>query len=90
MKGSLCLKFIVVLFVSMFYVEGGIAESLSENLKDHVSGGVNIDFRDELWNTFQKKDLGTDRTYDFLLMRARAFIDFDWENLYRYVMRQGI
>lgn len=63
---------------------------MSDSLKDHVSGGVNINLRNELWNTFQKQDSDTDRTYDFFLVRARAFIDFDWEHVSVHVMGQGV
>ena len=68
----------------------GYGEDLSGSLKNHVSGGVNVLLRNELWNTFQVEGTDTDRTYDFFLVRARAYVNFEWENLSVYVMGQGV
>lgn len=61
-----------------------------EKLTKHVTGGLNIRLRNELWSTFEKQGMDTDRTYDFFLARARGFLDFSWENLTLYVMGQGV
>ncbi len=95
MTGSLYRKFIalslvVVISSTAICVNTRAAESFSEGLKNHVSGGVNINLRNELWSTFQQEDTDTDRTYDFFLMRARAFIDFDWEHVALLVLGQGV
>lgn len=80
----------LVLLVSIFHVQDSYGQNTSEFLKDHVSGGVIVNLRNELWNTFQKQDSDTDRTYDFFLVRARAFIDFNWEHVSIHVMGQGV
>jgi hypothetical protein len=55
-----------------------------------VSGGVDIRLRNELWGTFERQGVQTDRTYDFFLIRARGFIDIIWKNLSIHVMGQGV
>ncbi|MGB2691348.1 MAG: alginate export family protein [Thermodesulfobacteriota bacterium] len=90
MKGLQLLNVAIFLFISMICIQSSIAEEKSDYLSKHVSGGVNIKFRNELWNTFQKEDSDTDRTYDFFLVRARAYIDFNWEHVSFHVMGQGI
>lgn len=90
MSGSLYRKITVILLLVVLHAGVSEAQSASEYLKNHVSGGVNINARNELWNTFQKKDSATDRTYDFFLLRARAFIDLDWEKVAVHVMGQGV
>lgn len=95
MTGSLYRKFIVMSLVIVLSsvaicINTRAAESFSEGLKNHVSGGVNINLRNELWSTFQQENTDTDRTYDFFLVRARAFIDFDWEHVSFHVMGQGV
>lgn len=79
-----------VLSMAALYIDSSAEESFSEGLKNHVSGGVNILMRNELWSTFQQQNTDTDRTYDFFLVRARAFIDFDWEHVSLHVMGQGV
>lgn len=70
--------------------DASFAEDSYGSLKDHVSGGVNVNLRNELWSTFQAEGTDTQRTYDFFLVRARAYINFEWENLSLYVMGQGV
>ncbi|MBI2485969.1 MAG: alginate export family protein [Deltaproteobacteria bacterium] len=65
-------------------------EESVEKFKNHVSGGVNIRLRNELWNTFEKQGVSTDRTYDFFLVRTRGFIDIFWNNFFLHVMGQGV
>jgi hypothetical protein len=95
MTGSLYLKLIVSSLVivslsAVICINSRAAESFSEGLKNHVSGGVNINLRNELWSTFQQENTDADRTYDFFLIRARAFVDFDWEHVSLHVMGQGV
>ena len=90
MKRPLYIISAVVLLLGMFCARDGAAESLQDNLSSHVSGGLNIRVRSELWNTFQKKDSDTDRTYDFYLLRARPYIDFDWKHVSLHLMVQGV
>lgn len=80
----------LVLLVSLFHSLESHGQNSSGFLKNHVSGGVNIILRNELWNTFQKQDSDTDRTYDFFLIRARAYFDLDWEHIAFHVMGQGV
>jgi len=82
-----CVFFLLI--SSNLYIANA-SESLSQVIKDHVSGGVNIRLRDEYWNTFEKQGANTDRNYNFFLVRARGFIDFDWSNFRIHVMGQGI
>lgn len=86
-RNPICL---IILVTALLYADISHGEDFSGKLKDHVSGGVNVLLRNELWNTFQVEGSDTDRTYDFFLMRARAHINFEWENLSVYVMGQGI
>lgn len=80
----------LVLLVSLFHSQESHGQNSSGFLKNHVSGGVNILLRNELWNTFQKKDTNTDRTYDFFLIRARAYVHLEWEHIAFHVMGQGV
>src|SRR3990172_3485178 len=66
-----------------------LEESL-EKLKNHVSGGVIILFRNELWSTFTQRGVPTNRTYDFLFVRGRGFIDFSWNKFTLHFMGQGV
>lgn len=60
-RNSICL----IILVAALCVDTSYGESFSENLENHVSGGVNVLLRNELWNTFQVEGTDTDRTYDF-------------------------
>ena len=64
--------------------------SFSQTVKDHTTLGVNIRLRDEYWNTFEKRGTDTDDSYNFFLIRARAFIDFKWEKFRVHVLMQGV
>ena len=90
MRRFLLYKIVLALLVIIFYTQGANAQGLSDNFSKHVSGGANIILRNELWSTFQKQDSDTNRTYDFFLIRARAYIDFDWEHVSIHVMGQGV
>jgi len=65
-------------------------KSSIEEFKSHVRSGVDIRLRNELWNTFEKQGVSTDRTYDFFLVRARGFIDVFWSNFTFHLMGQGV
>jgi hypothetical protein len=89
------LLFLVVILLTLYitYVPFTVAEdsdSTAEEIKKHVSGGVITIFRNELWSTFEKEGVSTDRTYDFFFARARGFIDLTWENFVIHVMGQGV
>ena len=58
--------------------------------REHTRSGVNVRLRNELWDTFEKKGVETDNTFDFFLVRARGFFDVFWEELYVHAMIQGI
>ncbi len=81
---------LVILVTVFLHADTGLGQDSSGSLKDHVSGGVNVLLRNELWSTFQAEGTDTQRTYDFFLIRARAYINFEWENLSVYVMGQGV
>ena len=66
------------------------SESFSQSVKDHTTIGVNIRLRNEYWNTFQKQGTDTDKSYNFFLIRARAFVDFKWEKFRLHVLTQGV
>lgn len=55
-----------------------------------VTGGVNIRFRNELWDTFSRQAVATDNTYDFFLTRTRGFADIVWKRLTFHTMVQLI
>jgi hypothetical protein len=67
-----------------------VGEPLEKFVKDHVRAGVNIRLRNELWNTFEKKEAATDNTFDFFLVRARGFVDIFWRNITLHAMVQGV
>lgn len=90
MERTLYSIIVLCFLVGIFQVQISNAQSANHNLRDHVSGGVNIILRNELWNTFQKQDSDTDRTYDFFLVRARAYLDLNWEHVSFHVMGQGV
>lgn len=90
MKRTLIFTIAVTVFLGLIDARHSYSETFSQNIREHVSGGVNINFRNELWNTFQKQDSNTDRTYDFFLIRARAFINLEWEHIAFHVMGQGV
>ncbi len=70
-----------LLFILQFLIIGlGTEKTFSEDstgfsqsIKDHTTIGVNIRLRNEYWNTFQKQGTDTDKSYNFFLIRARAF-----------------
>jgi len=64
--------------------------SLSNTITNNTSGGVNIRLRNEYWNTFQQQNTNTDRSYNFFLIRARAWLDFKWDNFKIHLMSQGV
>jgi hypothetical protein len=65
-------------------------ESFSQTIEDRLSGGVNIRLRDEYWNTFQKQNTDTDESYNFFLIRARAWLDYDWPGVNFHFMGQAV
>ena len=62
----------------------------SSFIRSHTSGGVNIRLRDEYWSTFERQGTPTDNSYNFFLIRARAFVDLKFENLMFHLMGQGV
>ena len=58
--------------------------------EDYASGGVNIRLRNEYWNTFTKKAVSNDKDYNIFLIRARGFIDLNWDNIGVHLMGQGV
>jgi hypothetical protein len=83
--GKIILFLITLLSLSIISVSTSRASDLKESLeklKKHVSGGVIILFRNELWSTFTQRGVPTNRTYDFLFIRGRGFIDFSWNKLH--------
>mgnify|MGYP001374592728 FL=1 len=72
---------LIILVTVFLHADTGSGEDSSGSLKDHVSGGVNVLLRNELWSTFQAEGTDTERTYDFFLATAGAYINFQWENL---------
>jgi len=81
---------VLVPFSSVHTTRASDLEDASRIIKKYMSGGINLRFRNELWRTFEKQGEPTDRTYDFFLLRARGFIDFDWENINIHIMAQGV
>ena len=89
---------ISLLFILQFLMIGLGAErafsedstSFSQNIKDHTTLGVNIRLRDDYWNTFEKRGTDKDGSYNFFLIRARAFGDFTWEDFKLHVLVQGV
>jgi len=62
----------------------------SSFIRSHTSGGVNIRLRDEYWSTFERQGIPTDNSYNFFLIRARAFVDLKFDNLMFHLMGQGV
>lgn len=90
MKRALFYTIAVTLLLGLWEANVSYSETFSENIRKHTSGGVNIIFRNELWNTFQKQGSNPDRTYDFFLTRARAYINLEWDHIAFHVMGQGV
>jgi alginate export protein len=87
------LLFILQLLIIGLGAEKGFSQDsagFSQSIKDHTTLGVNIRLRDEYWNTFEKKGTDTEESYNFFLIRARAFANFSWENFKIHVLVQGV
>lgn len=84
------LSFLLLLTVIFMTAESSQAKSFSQLLKENTGGGVNIRLRNELWSTFDKEGVSTDRTYDFILARARGHIDVKVENFLFHAAAQGV
>ena len=69
-----------VLFVLFSFSNYGKSQDFANTITNNTSGGVNIRLRNEYWNTFQKQNTNTDRSYNFFLIRARAWLDYKWDN----------
>ena len=90
---KILLSLLSLLSLSIISVSTSRASDLGESvekLKNHVSGGVIILFRNELWSTFTQQGVPTNRTYDFLFVRGRGFIDFTWDKFTLHFMGQGV
>ena len=90
---KILLSLLSLLSLSVISVSTSRASDLGESvekLKNHVSGGVIILFRNELWSTFTRQGVPTNRTYDFLFVRGRGFIDFTWDKFTLHFMGQGV
>ena len=90
---KIILFLITLLSLSTISVSTSKASDLEESLeklKNHVSGGAIILFRNELWSTFTQRGVPTNRTYDFLFVRGRGFVDFTWDKFTLHFMGQGV
>lgn len=90
---QILLFLLTLLSLSIISVSSSRASDLEESvekLKKHVSGGVIILFRNELWSTFTQKGVPSDRTYDFFFVRGRGFVDFSWDKFTLHFMGQGV
>ena len=95
---SMTFRALSLLFILQFLIIGLEAEkafsqdstSFSQTVKDHTTLGVNIRLRDDYWNTFEKRGTDKDGSYNFFLIRARAFGDFTWEDFKLHVLVQGV
>lgn len=65
-------------------------ESFSKTLQDHTTLGINVRLRNEYWNTFERQGTDTERSYNFFLIRARAFADFKWQKFRIHLLTQGV
>lgn len=83
----------LLVILTLFQTHKAISEdstSLSQNIEDHMTLGLNVRLRDEYWNTFEKHGADRDNSYNFFLVRARAFADFKWDNFKIHVLAQGV
>lgn len=93
LRKSCALFVLLLVLIISFQTEKAFSDdsaSFSQSIKDRTTLGVNIRLRDEYWNTFEKKGTDTEQSYNFLLIRARAFADFTWENFKIHVLVQGV
>jgi len=84
------LTLLILCTVSSFPARASDLDGVAEKIKEHVSGGVIILLRNELWSTFEKEGVSTERTYDFFFNRTRGFIDLTWEEFTIHLMGQGV
>ena len=85
----------LVLLTAVFFTLFGFslfswAKDPGSSISKYISGGVDIRLRDEYWNTFEKQNANTDRSYNFFLIRARGWIDYQRDNFKFHLMGQGV
>lgn len=82
---------LLILFQITLVEDAALADSDLHNIAGgNASGGVNIRLRNEYWNTFTKEAASNDKDYNIFLIRARGYMDLDWDKIGVHLLGQGV